>query len=133
MAYEDKSPTAIALENVEALDKSPFVQGLLAGAKGALVGGPLGAAIQYARGKSVGFGALAGALGAGAVTALARATRQDVSNQVEEGRLRYFVGRMKAREPLVFMPPAHHFGPLFTRFHDAAHAGAGKDGPGAVT
>jgi hypothetical protein len=103
------------------LEKSPFIQGFLAGLKGALIGAPTGAAVQVLRGKSPLLGAVIGGLGAGLVSGLARASAQKLENISSEESLRYHVEQMKAREPFVFMPPPASFGRLFTRMHSGEH------------
>ena len=110
------------IEETRAIERSPFMHGLLAGTKGFFLGGTLGAAVQAARGKSALTGALIGGLGTGLLTGLSRAIEQEVVNQEAEGDLRYYVARMKEREPLMFMPPPPVFGKLFSRFHREEHA-----------
>lgn len=117
----DKSLLTSTIEEGEAWQRSPFVQGLLAGAKGVLIGGPTAAAIQLARGKSPIMGALVGAAATGLVAGLGKAVQQDVENQEQEAILRYHAERIKSREPLFFLPPPQRFGALFSRLHSKEH------------
>lgn len=118
---DTKAPVTTLIEENEAWDKSPFIQGLLAAAKGALIGGPAAGFVQSLRGKSPAIGGALGALSVGLLAGLAKATQQDLANQADEASLRYHADRLKAREPLFFMPPPNHLGPLFSRLHQREH------------
>jgi hypothetical protein len=103
------------------MEKSPFVQGFLAGLKGMLLGAPAGAAVQAIRGGSPLTGAIIGGLGAGLLSGIGKSLEQKMENiNVEEG-MRYHIEQLKSREPLVFMPPPSIFGPVFRRFHAREH------------
>jgi len=117
----DRGIVPSSIGETKYLEKSPFIQGFLAGLKGALIGAPTGAAIQAMRGKNPLLGAVIGGLGAGFASGLAKATAQKLENVSEEEALRYHVEQMKAREPFVFMPPPASFGRLFTRMHSGEH------------
>jgi hypothetical protein len=103
------------------LEKSPFVQGFIAGVKGALLGGAGGAAVQVFRGKSPLLGALIGGLGAGIASGLSKGVSQDVENISTEEAMRYHMERMKSREPFIFMPPPPTLAQVFSRYHQRAH------------
>lgn len=119
--FEHKTPLTSAIEEGEAWQRSPFVQGLLAGAKGALIGGPTAAVIQLARGKSPILGAVLGAAATGLAAGLGKAVQQDIENQEQEAILRYHSERIKSREPMFFLPPPQRFGTLFSRLHAKEH------------
>lgn len=122
---ENRGPVVQSIAETEYWSKSPFVQGFLAGVKGALVGAPAGALMQYARGKNPLVGALIGGLSAGAALGGMKALTQDVENVADEERLRYHALRLKGREPLLFMPPPHYLGHIFTKMHAKEHGGRG--------
>jgi len=106
-----------------AFEKSPFIQGFLAGVKGALLGAPAGAAVQLARGKSPLLGAIIGGLGTGLISGVAKTLAQKVENVDVEEAMRYHAMQLKAREPMIFMPPPATFGRIFSRMHQREHAG----------
>jgi len=105
------------------IEKSPFVQGFLAGVRGLLIGAPAGAAVQAIRGKNPIMGAIIGGLGAGLLGGITKGLAQKVDNVDVEENLRYHALRMKAREPLLFMPPPSVFSNVFSRMHMREHAG----------
>ena len=106
------------------LEKSPFVQGFLTGLKGALFGAPVGALVQHVRGQNPLLGALIGGLGAGLAAGATKYVSQDLENVSQEEALRYYAQRLKAREPMLFMPPPPRFGQIFRRFHNQEHGRA---------
>lgn len=109
------------IEDTERWKRSPFVQGFLAAAKGGLVGAGAGTLINAVRGASPVAGALVGGLGVGLLSGAAKAISQDIENVDQESAMRYYLMRLKEREPMVYMPPPSDFGHVFTRFHDWAH------------
>jgi len=115
------------IEETAVYEKSPFMQGLLAAAHGALLAAPIGASIQALRGKNPVVGALVAALGTGLITGAVRATAQDINNQEREALLRYHADRIKGREPFFFMPPPSQLGQYFSRMHSMEHT-RGMDG-----
>lgn len=102
---EHRGPLIRGIEEARHWEKSPLIQGLYAGAKGALVGAPLVGFIQALRGKSPMLGAITGAIGLGALTGVAKAVAQDVENVTEEAGMRYHMDRLRGREPAFFSPP----------------------------
>lgn len=117
----NKSMLTGGIEETEKLDRSPFMRGIIAGSKGALLGAPVAGFVQALRGKDPVLGAVLGALGMGLLFGTSKAMEQDIANQVQEGRLRYYADRLKNREPFFFMPPAEKFGPLFSKLHEIEH------------
>jgi hypothetical protein len=115
------TPIASAIRETKYLESSPFIQGFLAGVKGALLGAPMGGFVQALRGKDPIIGAIVGGLGAGLVSGGVKALSQSVNNSEFEENLRYHVGNMKDREPFTFLPPPQHMQGLFSRFHNLAH------------
>lgn len=109
-------PTSVG-ETVH-LEKSPFIQGFLAGIKGALVGAPTGAVVQALRGRSPLLGAIIGGLGAGILSGAAKASVQKIENVSTEEAMRYHIEQMKSREPFVFMPPPPTLARVFTRMRE---------------
>lgn len=121
MATDFTTPTGRLINSDEAFNKSPFIQGLLAGLKGALVAGPAAAGVQALRGKNPILGGALGAIAAGVLAGAGKAMVQDIKNQTTEATLRYHAERLKEREPFIFMPPDHEFGPLFSQLHTREH------------
>lgn len=121
MNNDYRGPITKGIQETEAFERSPFIQGLISGGKGALMAAPIAAAIQAIRGKDPIVGGIIAALATGAVIGTAKYVGKDVTNQEQEGMLRYHIERMKQREPLLFLPPPPRFGALFSRLHDAAH------------
>lgn len=105
------------------IEKSPFVRGFIAGVKGLLLGAPTGAAVQAMRGKDPLLGAIIGGLSAGLVSGVSRGLAQKVENVDVEENMRYHALQMKAREPLIFMPPPSVMSNLFSRMHKREHEG----------
>jgi hypothetical protein len=118
---DGKSLATKQLEAIAEWERSPFIRGLLTGAKGAIVGGAAGAAAQAIRGKSMLPGAILGALGTGLLAGAAKAAAQDISNQESEAALRYHAERIKTREPYFFLPKKKELIPLFRRSQTEAH------------
>jgi hypothetical protein len=116
-----KGALPVALEEASHLEKSPAVQGFLAGLKGALFGAPAAGFIQAVRGKAPIPAAILGGLGAGLAMGLAKYLKQNVENVETESDIRWHAARIKQREPLFFMPPAQHMGSIFSKFHSRAH------------
>lgn len=110
-------------------EKSPFIQGFLAGVKGAIAGAGAGSLVNAVRGANPITGALIGGAGVGLLSGVAKALSQDVDNTNQEAALRYHLLRLGQREPMIYMPPPRVFGPLFNRLHHAAHVRArGQEG-----
>ena len=102
----------IVLDTIEAekrLEKSPFIEGLLHSAKGALLGAPTGALIAGFSGGSAKSGAFIGSLLAAAAFGVGKAMAQDLHNKEQEAELRIYLEHIKDREPFYYMPPK----PLF--------------------
>lgn len=104
-----------AAYDVVTTEKSPFIQGLIAGTKGALLGGLAGGAVNAMRSKSPLLGALVGGLGVGTLVGVTRATAQEIDNSNREAALRYHLKRLSDREPTIFLPPPQTFGPLLRK------------------
>ena len=96
-------------------EKSPLVEGFVAGLKAALLGAPIGAGVQALRDKSPMTGAVIGAVIPGLLAGLARAGEQKIENLGTEAALRYHAENIKEREPYFFMPPRHELGRYFSR------------------
>ena len=109
------------LSGIQTWQKSPFIQGLLSGVKGAIFGAGAGSAVNALRGKSVGAGALVGGIGAGLISGLIRAASQEIENTNQEAAMQYHLNRIGDREPMFFMPPPRVIGPLLHRLHQRAH------------
>jgi len=92
------------LEQDAEFNKSPKVEGVLQGAKAALLAAPLGAAVQALRNKSPGMGALVTGLGAGLLAGLSAAAVQKYRNLKTEADMRYHLRNMVEREPTVMLP-----------------------------
>ena len=121
IAPDYRVPITKGIQETEAFERSPFIQGLISGSKSAHMAAPIADANQAMRGKDPIMGGLLAALATGAIVGTAKYVGKDVTNQEQEGMLRYHIERMKQREPLLFLPPPPRFGALFSRFHDAAH------------
>jgi hypothetical protein len=107
-----------AIDERAVLDKSPLTTGFMAGLRAALVGAPLGAAIQAVQGKDVLTGAMLGAVIPGLIAGMAKGSTQKVENLANEAELRYYAGNIKSREPMFFMPPRQQLGKYFSRRYD---------------
>jgi hypothetical protein len=118
---DNRGFVARGLEENAIFQRSPFIQGLVSGTKGALLAGPLAAAVQAVRGKDPILGGIAAALVAGLAVGGAKALTQDIQNKEQEAELRYYTQRMKEREPLVFLPPPADFIRLFSKLHGQEH------------
>ena len=116
-------PLTWTIEEDQKLIKSPFVNSLLAAAKGALVGGTVGAGANAIRGGSAGKGLAAGALLGGLLAGAAKYYEQEVSNINREAELKYHAENLKRREPFFFMPPPAMMGEVFSKMHEDAHRG----------
>lgn len=120
---DDRPYLSSSLEDTEHFQKSPAIQGFIAGLKGAMLGAAGGGAVGALRGSGAAKGALIGGLGVGLLSALTRAAAQKVENINEESALRYHVLRLADREPLIYMPPPKVFGQLFHKLHAQEHQG----------
>jgi hypothetical protein len=118
MAYD---PVTGAFEEAQTFERSPTTQAILAGIKGALLGGPIAAGIQALRGKSATTGAILGVLGGGVAAALAKGVERKLENLNNEAVLRYHAEQILNREPYFFMPSPQNMRQVFTGFHDQAH------------
>ena len=103
---DDRGLVPSSLGETTHWEKSPFIQGFIAGFKGALMGAPAGAAVQAIRGKDPIIGALIGGLGVGVLSGVARASAKKLESVSAEEAMRYHILQMKGREPFVFMPPS---------------------------
>ena len=103
------------VDEAVAIERSPLVEGFIAGLKAALVGAPVGAAATSLAGKGALPGALAGALIPGLVAGLAAAGNQKMENLNTEAVIRYHTENIKQREPMFFMPPRQYMGKYFSR------------------
>ncbi len=104
-----------AVYDITLAEKSPFIQGLISGTKGLLIGGLAGGAVNAFRAKSPLTGALIGGLGTGVLMGLARAASQETENANRDAALRYHLMRISDKEPTIFLPPPQTFGPLLHR------------------
>ena len=123
----EKSLSVKATEEGIVFERSPFIRGLLSGAKGALLGAAAGAAVQAVRGKSLIPGAVLGAIGTAIMAGAARSATQDLENQETEAKLRYHAERIKTREPYFFMPKRDTLLPLIRRLQAQGRAGSTDD------
>lgn len=121
MQPDDRSLVAKGLYDAAAWQKSPFIQGFLAGLKGFIVGAGAGSLTNSMRGKNPVTGALIGGAGVGLLSALAKSTAQEIENSNQDQAMRYHLRRIAEEEPTFFMPPPKVFGPLFERFHAESH------------
>lgn len=103
------------------MERSPFVQGFLAGLKGALIGAVGGGVVNAVRGANPLLGAAVGGAGVGLLAGVTKGISQDIDNTNEEAALRYHLERIREREPMIYMPPPRVFGPLFHRLHLRSH------------
>ena len=103
------------------LNRSPFVQGFMAGLRGLLVGAPAGAITQIVQGKNPLVGAVVGGVGAGLAAGFTKGLTQKMENVDIEENMRYHALQMKAREPLIFMPPPSVFARVFNQAHRREH------------
>lgn len=125
----DKNPIELAIEEDVRVRKSPHVEGMIQGAKAAIVAAPLGAAVQALRNRNPWGGAAVAGLGAGAIAGLLGAAAQKYRNLQTEAELRYHMRNLVDREPMVAMPEpqaltqavdhARGFGQGFERVHHA--------------
>lgn len=122
MQSENKSTYVRGAEETLHWEKSPFIQGFIAGVKGALIGAGAGSLVNLARGANPAAGALVGGVGVGLLSGLSKSVAQDVDNTNQEAALRYHLMRLRDREPMFYMPPPRIFGPLFHKLHRDAHA-----------
>ena len=119
---EDRGLIPETLGDKSTFEKSPFIQGFLAGIRGVIVGAPVGAIAQAARGRNPLVGAIVGGLGAGVATGLARGVAQKLENIESEENFRYHLNQIKSREPFVFMPPPELFRRALRSREEAPHA-----------
>lgn len=130
MAFDfmaDKGPIEYAIEEDVRLKKSPHVEGMIQGAKAAIVAAPLGMAVQALRGRNPLGGAAITGIGAGVIAGLIGAAAQKYKNLKTEAELRYHMRNMVEREPMVAMPEpqalsqavnfSHGFGQGFQDVH----------------
>lgn len=114
--YPDKrSLVGSGIDTATNIEKSPLAEGFVAGLKAALIGAPIGAAVQGMRGKDALHGALVAALVPGLLAAIARGSKKKLENLNAEAAIRYHAGNIRDREPLFFMPPKQYLGQYFTR------------------
>lgn len=105
-----KDLLTMAVEQDTAIKKSPITEGVIEGAKAALLAAPVGAAIQGIRGKNMYLGSLIAGLGAGTLAGLTSAAIQKYKNVSREADMRYHMRNMLDREPMAFMPPPQTMG-----------------------
>jgi hypothetical protein len=115
---DQRSLVGTGIDEAVHLEKSPSVEGFLAGLKAALVGAPVGAAIAAAKGANPTAGALIGGASAGALIGILKGMTKKVENLDTEAALRYHALNIKSREPMFFMPPKQQLGRYFTRRYD---------------
>jgi hypothetical protein len=108
-------------DSVVQVQRSPFIQGFIAGLKGALLGAGGGSLVNALRGADPLKGALIGGLGTGIVAGLSKGVSQHMDNLNEESIQKYYAMRIKEREPAVYLPPPASFSQIFNRYHEMAH------------
>lgn len=118
MPFDNRSLVGTGIDEAVHLEKSPIAEGFVSGLKAALMGAPVGAMIQAARGKDPVAGALLGALIPGLIAGLAKGTTKKLENLNTEAALRYHAENIKNREPMFFMPPRQQLGRYFSRRYD---------------
>jgi len=112
---DDRSLIGEAIEKTVQVERSPMVEGFVAGLKAALMGVPIGAGIQALRGKDPVTGAIVGGVVPGLLAGLTRASEQKLKNLNTEAIIRYHTQNIKEREPMFFMPPRQFLGRYFSR------------------
>lgn len=113
-----RSLVGVGLDRAATFEESPVTRGFMAGLKAAIIGAPVGAAVQAFRGHDALGGAVLGALIPGILAGLARAGAKKVQNLDTEAYLRYHADQIKSREPEFFLPPKQYLGKYFTRRYD---------------
>lgn len=98
--------------------ESPISSGFMAGLKYALMGAPVGAAVEALRGHDALTGAVLGAVIPGVLAAIAKGGTKKLENLDTEAYLRYHAEQIKAREPEFFLPPRQYLGKYFSRRYE---------------
>ena len=99
-----RNPLDYYMDEAARLEKSPQVEGIMQGAKAAIMAAPVGAAVQALRSKNPYMGAIIAGLGAGALAGLSAAAIQKYKNLQVEAGMRYHLRNMIDREPTVGLP-----------------------------
>jgi hypothetical protein len=115
-----RSFLSTGMDEAAHFEKSPVAEGFVAGLKAALLGAPVGAAVQALRGKDALTGALLGAVIPGLLAGLAKGGTRKLENLSTEADLRYHAQNIKDREPMFFMPPRQQLGRYFSRRYDGS-------------
>lgn len=101
---EHKGLYTRTVEEVVNWKQSPYIAGMVTGAKAALVGAPVGSLIAAIKDSNAKRGAILGALVAGVPGFAAGFAKQRIQNIDQEASIRYFADHIKEREPRFFTP-----------------------------
>lgn len=115
MPYDNRSYIGEGIDKATALRESPITKGFITGLKAALIGAPVGAAVQAFRGHDALTGAVLGAVIPGLLAGLASGGAKKLENLSAEADLRYHAQNIKDREPTFFLPPRSLMGKYFSR------------------
>jgi hypothetical protein len=112
---DNRSYLGAGIDRSVTFREAPATSGFMTGLKAALIGAPVGAAVQALRGHDALAGALLGAIIPGLLAGLAKAGTKKLENLGTEAELRYHAQNIKDREPEFFLPPRQQMGKYFSR------------------
>ena len=103
-----------AFDTKSEIQKSPKVEGIIQGAKAAVIAAPIAAAIQALRNKNPIIGGVLAGLAAGATVGAGAAAMQNLRNTEIESDMRYHLGNIQDdanmdqyQQPVIIQRPAN--------------------------